>query len=143
MIKSIPTRTGGKTKNKKVERDPYVRKYNENAILNRMKMDPPTRGFFQEMNNMSRRINDGIECMKKAANFLMNEAFSEKTSSPKSNRNTIKTMASTLGIHMSLLVFIFPSIPPISLLFSEELCQYRTRTTVCQANPPPRERLFS
>jgi hypothetical protein len=127
MIKSIPTRTGGKTKNKKVERDPYVRKYNENAILNRMKMDPPTRGFFQEMNNMSRRINDGIECMKKATNFLMNEAFSEKTSSPKSNRNTINTMASTLGIHMSLPVFIFPSFPPIYPLFSSSMFLNRGR----------------
>jgi hypothetical protein len=135
-MKSIPARTGGKAKNKKVERDLYVRKYNENAILNRMKMDPPMRGFFQEMNNMSRRIKDGIECMKKAANFLMNGAFSEKTSRAKSDKNTIKIMASTLGIQMSLPVFIFPSFPPISPLFSEEPCQYRSRTAVCQANPP-------
>jgi hypothetical protein len=100
-MKRIPTRTTGKVKNKKVGRDPYVRKNNVNAILNRMNRNPPLRGFFQEMNNMSRRINDGIECMKKPPNFFMNEAFSEKTSSPKSNRNMIKTMASTLGIQMS------------------------------------------
>jgi hypothetical protein len=104
-MKSIPARTTGKVKNKKVGRDLYVRKCNVNAILNRIKMEPPMRGFFQEMNNMSRRINDGIECMKKPPNFLMNGAFSEKTSSPKSNINTIKTMASTLGIQMSLLNF--------------------------------------
>ena len=107
-MKSIPTRANGKVKNKKVEEDLYVRKCNVNAILNRTKMDPPMRGFFQEMNNMSRRMNDGIECIKKPPNFLMNGAFSEKTSNPKRNRNTIKTMASTLGIQMSLLYFINP-----------------------------------
>jgi hypothetical protein len=105
-MKSIPTRTSDKVKNRKVERDLYVRKYSVNAILNRMKMHPPMRGFFQEMNNISMRINDGTDCMKNPTNLLMNGAFSEKASSPKSNRNTIKTMASTLGIQMSLLNFI-------------------------------------
>jgi len=77
-MKSIPTRTIGKVKSKKVERDPYVRKYNVNAILNRMNRNPPMRGFFQKMNNMSRRINDGIECMKKPPNFFMNGRATSK-----------------------------------------------------------------
>jgi len=72
-------------------------------------MDPPRSGFFQEMSNVSTRINVGIRCLRKPANFLMNEASPEKASKAKSDKNTIKIMARTLGIQMSLSVFIFAS----------------------------------
>jgi len=91
---------------KKVGTDLYVLKKNANAILRRMNKDPPMRGFFQKTSNMSSRINDGIRCTKKPPNFLKNDASPEKTSRAKSEKNTIKIMASTLGIQMSLSVFI-------------------------------------
>jgi hypothetical protein len=94
----------------KVGTDLYVLKKNANAILTRMNMDPPMSGFFQEMSNVSTRIKAGIRCTKKPPNFLMNDGSPEKASRAKNDKNTIKIMASTLGIQMSLSVFIFPSI---------------------------------
>ena len=71
MMKSIPTRATGKVMSKKVGTDLYVLKKNANAILRRMNMDPPMSGFFQEMSNVSTRINEGISCTKKPAQYLV------------------------------------------------------------------------
>ena len=139
-MKRIPARATGHDMPKTGKLDLYDLKRNAKAMPRKMNSDPPRRGFLQAMSSTSARINDGINWMRKCSNFLMRGSPPEKASRAKSDMKTIKAMANTLGIQMSLPASIVPSLSPIPSPFSRGNGNIRSRPLLvkrARPYPPP------